>query len=289
MTGDALNGLIKRTPGLASLRRRLIATKTFQALLHARLTFFTEPAYCTLGSRLRLTACTVGPARLAKTVRVRLLPFEVDVWLRPRTADIDTLVQVWSQREYDLRISAPATVIDGGANIGLTTVFFALTWPGCRVLSVEPEPRNFDLLERNTRNLPNVRIVKAALWESVRELTVMDRGIGVNAYYVVAGRAADALHPASMGTTVDGLCDEEGWGALDVLKLDIEGAEVEGAPAHPRRGSTGWESSWSSCTIATGPVAPRLSGPRPQGSASCPLAGASSRSPRAADKLPSPK
>ena len=54
--------------------------------------------------------------------------------------------------------AAPAgrqLIIDAGANIGASSVFFAVTHPQATVLAIEPQEDNFELLVRNTRHLPN--------------------------------------------------------------------------------------------------------------------------------------
>lgn len=43
------------------------------------------------------------------------------------------------------------TLLEIGANIGTHTVYFALTGAFSRIVAVEPDPRNFELLEENVR------------------------------------------------------------------------------------------------------------------------------------------
>ncbi len=55
----------------------------------------------------------------------------------------------------DSRVSANSvagtTLLEIGANIGTHTVYFALTGTFGRIIAVEPDPRNFELLEENVR------------------------------------------------------------------------------------------------------------------------------------------
>ena len=57
------------------------------------------------------------------------------------------------------------TILDVGANIGTETVAFAQIVPRGRVVAIEPEARNLEWLERNTRlnALENVAIVPCAV------------------------------------------------------------------------------------------------------------------------------
>jgi FkbM family methyltransferase len=184
--------------------------------------FLARPRYTTFSSRLRLAAWLLTGGRLSETVRVRLVPDGIDVWLRPGVTDMVTLAQVWGWRQYDLPITSPATVIDGGANIGLSALFFAFRWPNSQIVAVEPDPGNFALLERNLGSVRNVRAVRAALWESSSDsLVLLNPGAPPNEYRVEYGQGD------VRGMTVAELCQAEGWARIGVLKLDIEGAEVE--------------------------------------------------------------
>ena len=63
---------------------------------------------------------------------------------------------------------APRVVVDAGANIGLSTVFFANKFPQAKIVAIEPEPSNFAMLRDNVAPYPNVTPVQAALWKEDR-------------------------------------------------------------------------------------------------------------------------
>ena len=61
------------------------------------------------------------------------------------------------RREYDCSFAAdPKVIIDGGANIGTASIFNANRYPGARIYAIEPDPSNFDMLQKNTRNYLSV-------------------------------------------------------------------------------------------------------------------------------------
>jgi FkbM family methyltransferase len=205
------------------LQRRFLQTRLARAAQYGYWTFLARPPCSSFDSRVRIAACLLGLGRFVETIRIRLLPYGVDVWIRPGTADVVTLAQVWNWRQYDLPIPAPPTIVDGGANIGLSAVFFALKWPGSRIVAVEPEPGNFALLERNVRSFSNVGTVRAALWGSSEPLVVVNPEARENMYQVEPGLGRESVR----GITVPELCEAEGWDRIGLLKLDIEGAELE--------------------------------------------------------------
>jgi FkbM family methyltransferase len=186
--------------------------------------------YCGKASRLRLAICEVGLAPFVTRVRVRLLPSNVDIWVRPGSSDPGIVTDLWGNRQYAIPARSHETIIDGGANIGLATVYFALTYPDAQIVAIEPEESNFKLLERNTRIYPNVRRLRAALWGSSREVVVVDPGLGESGYQVFAASdevAAPRLGSSVRGVTVGDVLADVGWDRIGLLKLDIEGSERE--------------------------------------------------------------
>lgn len=152
--------------------------------------------------------------------------------LRAGTADEQVFAQIWQAGDYDLStlpavwpriwqsyqaISRPQ-IIDAGAHIGLAAVWFALAFPRAEVISIEPEGENFGLLTENTRALPRVRHVRAALSERFGRGVVTDPGEGNWAYRVQpAGNSANLLM-LPLAEFVDPA-------RIFIAKLDIEGAE----------------------------------------------------------------
>jgi FkbM family methyltransferase len=118
------------------------------------------------------------------------------------------------------------TFLDGGANIGAVTLPVAATGRA-ECLAFEPEPRNAARLAENAElnGLQNVTVIEAALWSAPGAVTLRVGGTtGTGTHAVVEQDDEDmASIPA---TTIDEL-SERGRRAPDVVKLDVEGAELE--------------------------------------------------------------
>ena len=138
------------------------------------------------------------------------------------------------RQEYAANLPPVAeTIIDAGANIGLSAVWFADRYPAARMLAVEPEPANFDILLRNTAAYPNIRCVRAAVSNNGDDLEIANPGTAPWGYQVTAKRShsdASVVH----AVTIKDLLDELVTDRLDVLKMDIEGSELE-VFAHPEQ------------------------------------------------------
>jgi FkbM family methyltransferase len=116
-------------------------------------------------------------------------------------------------------------IIDGGANIGAESVRFAHFFPQARIISIELQRDNHAVLVENTRHFPNVTPLHAALYATEQTLGVAGgSGGGKNAnegFHVTTEAARETIQ----GTTLDRLVEAYGLQAIDILKLDIEGAE----------------------------------------------------------------
>jgi FkbM family methyltransferase len=114
-------------------------------------------------------------------------------------------------------------IVDGGANIGAETARFLLHHPQAQVAAIEAAGRNFGWLSRSFEGNPRVRLFQAALWPEEVELRVRQYGQDMQEFRVESGEEGEAV-PA---ITIPQVMDRMGWEEIDILKLDIEGAEYE--------------------------------------------------------------
>lgn len=179
-----------------------------------------------------------GPAGVAIAARAKVLPqpgvrtlvppgASHPVTLRLRTSDIPTYREVFLQGAYrlDLRVP-PRVIVDAGANIGLTSVDFAIRHPGARIVAIEPEASNVELLAANTAPYGDVTVVRGALWNENTEIGIVDPGLGKWGFQTRNGSALPGTQRVQ-ALTVDELMRRHGIDYIDVLKIDIEGAEKE--------------------------------------------------------------
>lgn len=112
-------------------------------------------------------------------------------------------------------------ILDAGANIGASVVFFAMHFPRAHILALEPAADNFELLSANTAGL-DVDARFAAIGARDGEAALVDPGHGEWGYRTGAGKGV-AVQAASR------LVQEKlAAGYTPYLaKIDIEGGEAE--------------------------------------------------------------
>jgi len=165
----------------------------------------------------------------------------VDLWidrrsattltLRPFAGDLFVLYEVLAFRAYDIPSSLLPTekvriIIDCGANIGITSLFLATRYPDATILSVEPHPENFALLKANVAEVPRILPIHACVTgtpqKAIRFTT--NQAAWGNRIATDADTNGSVWIPA---ITIDELCKRNGIEKIDLLKLDIEGAEQQ--------------------------------------------------------------
>lgn len=156
--------------------------------------------------------------------------FAAPVQVRVPSTDLRVYEQVILRREYDLPAQRePSFIVDAGANIGFASVFFANQFPNARILSLEPEKNNYDMLVRNAAPYPNITAVRGALWSETAELNVVDPGLGSWGFQVNAqnGASSGPSDHTVHAFTVESILRDFGVERIDILKIDIEGSELE--------------------------------------------------------------
>lgn len=132
------------------------------------------------------------------------------------------------------RVPADATVLDVGANVGWWTVPLAraLAPKGGRVIAFEPVPDNRARLEwaiQANRVQRTVQVVAEALGEHEGELGMWlkssQTGAGSGTAALVTNAEGDS-HLKVRVTTLDHWATEQSITRCDLIKLDIEGAEL---------------------------------------------------------------
>jgi FkbM family methyltransferase len=193
------------------------------------------------GFRLLLSIERLLPQKSHTVRSIKGPGFPAPVHLRECVSDHSIFWQCLVMRQYDLSQFAQTArlleqygkivaagrspiIIDAGGNIGLAAFWFAHTFPESSVISVEPEPANFALLQRNVAIFGDrVRPVHGAVTEIPKAMRIINPNAGASAFQLEpAGDLADAT---VSGFTIAALSETIDHGELFIVKIDIEGGQ----------------------------------------------------------------
>jgi len=149
--------------------------------------------------------------------------------LRAGSSDSAVVVQIFDTRELAIDLPfAPRTIIDAGANTGISAIWFANAYPEASILAIEPDRENFALCQENTRPYPKIRCVNAALWHQAGKLVLENPGSLAWARRFEEREKSDPAPGVEVeAITMRQAIELSGGDPVDILKLDIEGAERE--------------------------------------------------------------
>ncbi|MDE3144684.1 MAG: FkbM family methyltransferase [Bacteroidota bacterium] len=112
-------------------------------------------------------------------------------------------------------------IIDCGANIGLSVLYFKNIFPNSEIICFEPDVNNFKLLEKNVADnkLNNVSIRKEAVWIKNGFISFESKGSE-------ASKINESVEDSSTQIScIDFAALLNNYNEIDFLKMDIEGAE----------------------------------------------------------------
>lgn len=154
--------------------------------------------------------------------RLKFKPFII----RKNTSDLKVFRSVFLNKEFKLSKPVnPKFIIDAGAYTGLSTLFFAMQYPEAKIIAVEPEASNFEILKKHTASKQNIESINYGLWSKKTFLKVIDNKLGKWAFSLK--EVNDTSDYDIHGITVKEILEKSGFKQIDILKIDIEGAEKE--------------------------------------------------------------
>jgi FkbM family methyltransferase len=135
----------------------------------------------------------------------------------------------WVLAELPTRQASGGIFVDVGANFGWYSMLFSIcAGPNGRVIAIEPEPGNLQLLRRNIAEnaSKNVTVVAAGVGASAgsAELSLIDAA-NPGKHSMRTGESSYAQVAIEI-KTLDAIL-ENTFGEIELLKMDIEGFEVD--------------------------------------------------------------
>lgn len=144
------------------------------------------------------------------------------IYLRRYSSDNVLFKNIFINKEYDISCDfIPEVIVDCGANIGLATVFFKDKYPSSKIFTIEPDVANFNMLQRNTATYSDIYLIHAGIWSRSTNLCIKDLDSPSWAFQVEESESGSISAISIMD-----IIDRYQLSKIDVLKIDIEGSEV---------------------------------------------------------------
>lgn len=146
------------------------------------------------------------------------------VRMRSGSCDPVTFEKVFVWQEYAFNYLEKAyVIIDCGSNVGFAAIWFALRFPNATIIALEPEDDNFRNLLKNTEAFPNLLPIHCGLWSRECRLVNVNQSKRVDSY-----QFRESCNEVSgvCGTDFDSILNRFSLRKVDILKIDIEGAEA---------------------------------------------------------------
>lgn len=155
--------------------------------------------------------------------RERLVAFK----LRWGSSDFVVFEQIFIKEEYQQAIQQhfeSPWIVDAGANIGCTTVYFKIAYPSAKILAIEADPDNFILLKENLalNDFDDVQSLSAALWFENGTVNI-SRNFKDGRNWAI--HVDDKGQTQVISKTLQTIFKDYSLGSIDILKMDIEGSE----------------------------------------------------------------
>ncbi len=153
--------------------------------------------------------------------------------MRIDDSDIRVFKQIFVDNEYDsLNLPETAnTIVDLGANIGLSALFFLKKYPNAHIIAVEPDTVNFEFMKRNLEDYSNhVALLQAAIWPSDGAVSLVEHdesNEGLGAWGYRTETLTEGAEASVSAISIPTLMNQFSMDFIDILKVDIEGAEYE--------------------------------------------------------------
>lgn len=148
-------------------------------------------------------------------------------------ADVQTFNDVVLKQSYSNIIHPKKDVkriVDLGANIGLSLIVFLHEFPHAEIGALEPDAGNFKWLEKNIKPYQNegrkITLKNQPVYSESKNVYLTDPGHGTHGFRI-SEKKEEGIIAEMKSLTMLAIFEQMGWEKVDLVKVDIEGAEKE--------------------------------------------------------------
>jgi FkbM family methyltransferase len=153
-----------------------------------------------------------------------------------RNSDYITVQEIFFNNDYNLKKfnflenkndnnKKKKLIIDCGANIGCSSLFLYKDHPKSFIVAIEPEKKNFALLQTNTKSIENLRLINSAI-SSEEHFFSLEKSNDSRAHKII-DENYEKCDCSIKTLTINNILKEYSENKFDffLIKIDIEGFE----------------------------------------------------------------
>lgn len=167
--------------------------------------------------------------KFKKRENVSIPKLDVHFKVRPGSTDYSVIKQIFTRGElyfnYSKFLNDPLIIIDCGAHIGVSSMFFVTFFKNPTIYGFEANSNNYKYLTVNTNDCRSIESINKAVWYKNEILNVVDTGYG-DWGYMVSKNNINMVESVE-AITLDDFIASRKISEVDIVKLDIEGSEKE--------------------------------------------------------------
>lgn len=157
-------------------------------------------------------------------IKIKIPRIKDPIFLRNKSYDTHIFYQIFVNEDLSFinEIKLPlGTIVDAGANIGLSTVYLKNKFPNAAIISIEPSLVNFKILKKNIEGYQNISIVNGALMGSRQKVSINNPDTDYASFRVSETNNLDDIQAYPISHFIN-MTDAK---QIDFFKIDIEGSE----------------------------------------------------------------
>ncbi|HAH56332.1 MAG TPA: hypothetical protein DCM02_13880 [Flavobacterium sp.] len=148
------------------------------------------------------------------------------IYFRKKTKDKETFKEIFNENIYNIKLPIiPNLIVDAGSNIGFASLYFKLKYPDAKIIALEIETENIKMIRKNLKDFKDVEIVQKGLFNKKALFRIEDPYHATNSFVIKEVSPNENYDIESI--TVDEILISNKTETIDVLKIDIEGAEKD--------------------------------------------------------------
>lgn len=147
---------------------------------------------------------------------------------RSGSSDVFVYEQMFVQHEYSCLpdMASVKTIVDCGANVGYASAYMLSRFPDAKVVAIEPDSGNFEMLKKNMSPYgERARLLQAGVWSHKADLVVQREARGGEEWAFTVEECPPGRTPDVKAVGIGELMTQFQMDTIDILKVDIEGSE----------------------------------------------------------------